>query len=144
MASLNVNGARDIGKRFKLYEIIKRKLMSCLFKKHSDMLNSSDWAKEFDGLSVLSHLTSTSGGVAILFSKNCIPCSYQVEEVIKGRLLKVVAQFENCSFIFICVYVPVNTLERMLFLDTLSNVLCNCNPGNSLLLGGDFNCTEHS
>ncbi len=76
------------------------------------------------------------GGVAILFSKNCIPCSYQVEEVIKGRLLKVVAQFENCSFIFICVYVPVNTLERMLFLDTLSNVLCNCNPDNSLLLGG--------
>ncbi len=30
----------------------------------------------------------------------------------------------------------------MLFLDTLSNVLCNCNPENSLLLGGDFNCTE--
>ncbi len=25
MASLNVNGARDIGKRFKLYEIIKQK-----------------------------------------------------------------------------------------------------------------------
>lgn len=144
MASLNVNGARDIGKRFKLYEIIKQKKIDVLLvqETHSDILNSSDWAKEFDGLSVLSHLTSTSGGVAILFSKNFIPCSYQVEEVIKGRLLKVVAQFENCSFIFICVYVPVNTLERMLFLDTLSKVLCNCNPENSLLLGGDFNCTE--
>ncbi len=70
-----------------------------LFKKPQRYTQSSDWAKEFDGLSVLSHLTSTSGGVAILFSKNCIPCSYQVEEVIKGRLLKVVAQFENCSFI---------------------------------------------
>ncbi len=47
------------------------------------------------------------------------------------------------SFIFICVYVPVNTLERMLFLDTLSNVLCNCNPDHSLLLGGGIlNCTE--
>ncbi len=140
MASLNVNVARDIGKRFKLYEIIKQKKIDVLLvqETHSDIPNSSDWAKEFDGLSVLSHLTSTSGGVAILFSKNCIPCSYQVEEVIKGRLLKVVAQFENCSFIFIFVYVPVNTLERMLFLDTLSNVLCNCNPDNSLLLGGGF------
>ncbi len=55
--------------------------------------------------------------------------------------MKVVAQFENCSFIFICVYVSVNTLKRMLFLDTLSNVLCNCNPDRSLLLGGDFKCT---
>ncbi len=116
MASLNVNGARDIGKRFQLYEIIKQKKIDVLLvqETHSDILNSSDWAKEFDGLSVLSHLTSTSGGVAILFSKNFIPCSYQVEEVIKGRLLKVVAQFEN-NFIFICVYVPVNTLEIMLF-----------------------------
>ncbi len=64
MASLNVNGARDIGKRFKLYEIIKQKKIDVLLvqETHSDILNSSDWAKEFDGLSVLSHLTSTSGG----------------------------------------------------------------------------------
>ncbi len=91
MASLNVNGARDIGKRFKLYEIIKQKKIDVLFvqETHSDIPNSSDWAKEFDGLSVLSHLTSASGGVAILFSKNCIPCSYQVEErVIKRQAFK--------------------------------------------------------
>lgn len=140
MASLNVNGARDIGKRFQLYEIIKQKKIDVLLvqETHSDILNGSNWAKEFDGLSVLSHLTSISGGVAILFSKNFIPCSYQVEEVIKGRLLKVVAQFENCSFIFICVFVSVNTLERMLFLDTLSNVLCNCNPENFLFFRGGF------
>ncbi len=97
---------------------------------------------EFDGLSILSHLSSTSGGVAILFSKGFIPCSYQVEEIIKGRLLKIRAQFENRFFVFISVYVPNRAVERMCFLDTLSNVLVNCSTEDVLILGGDFNCTE--
>lgn len=62
-----------------------------------------DWAREFDGMSILNHLSSASGGVAISFSKGFIPCSYQVEEIIKGRLLKIRAQFENC-FLFLFLY----------------------------------------
>lgn len=31
MASLNVNGARDVGKRFHLYEIVKQKKIDVLF-----------------------------------------------------------------------------------------------------------------
>lgn len=140
MASLNVNGARDIRKRYQIYEIIKQKRIDvlCIQETHSDALNSSDWCKEFDGLSILSHLNSTSSGVAILFSKSFVPVSYQVDEVIKGRLLKVDAQFEKYSFIFICVYVPVNALERMVFLDTLSNVLSNCDTDKVLFLGVGF------
>ncbi len=81
------------------------------------------------------HLSSTSGGVAILFSKDFIPCSYQVEEIIKGRLLKIRAQFENSFFVFISVYVPNRAVERMCFLDTLSNVLVNCSTEDVLILG---------
>ncbi len=77
-----------------------------------------------------------------MFSKDFIPCSYQVEEIIKGRLLKIRAQFENCFFVFISVYVPNRAVERMCFLDTLSNVLVNCSTEDVLILGGDFNCTE--
>lgn len=76
-------------------------------------------------MSILNHLSSASGGVAISFSKGFIPCSYQVEEIIKGRLLKIRAQFENCFFfiiIIISVYVPNRAVEMMCFLDTLSNV----------------------
>ncbi len=40
-------------------------------------------------------------------------------------------------------YVPTNALEIMLFLDALSNVLCNCYPEDLLFLVGDLNCTEH-
>ncbi len=142
--SLNINGAREGRKRFQLFELVKQKKVDVLFvqETHSDELNACDWAREFDGLSILSHLSSTCGGVAILFSKGFIPCSYQVEEIIKGRLLKIRAQFENRFFFFISVYVPNRAVERMCFLDTLSNVLVNCSTEDVLILGGDFNCTE--
>ncbi len=86
--------------------MVKQKKVDVLFvqETHSDELNACDWAREFDGMSILSHLSSTSGGVAILFSKGFIPCSYQVEEIIKGRLLKIRAQFENCFYLCLCSY----------------------------------------
>lgn len=45
--------------------------------------------------------------------------SYQVDEVVKGRLLKVRATFGNFILVFICVYIPTAPIERMLFLNTL-------------------------
>lgn len=141
IASLNINEARE-GKKIHLF--VKQKKIDVLFvqETHSDELNACDWAREFDGMSILSHLSSTSGGVAILFSKGFIPCTYQVQEIIKGRLLKIRAQFENCFFVFISVYAPTRAVERMCFLDTLSDVLANCSTEDVLILGGDFNCTE--
>ncbi len=73
---------------------------------HSDLKNAADWAGEWEGVSVLSHNTSLSGGVAIVFAKPFSPHSLQVEEIFKGRLLKVRATFEHFVFVFICVYIP--------------------------------------
>ncbi len=117
IASLNLNGAREERKRFKLYELIKIKKIDILFAQetHSDALNETDCGSEFDGLSICSHNTSLSGGVAILFSKNFIPVSYQIEEIVKGRLLKIRAQFENQFYVFLCIYIPTNAVERMFF-----------------------------
>lgn len=145
-ASLNVNGARESRKRAQLFELMTQKKIDVLFTQetHSDLSNVSDWVMEFDGLSVLSHSTSLSGGVAILFSKSFIPESYKVDEIIKGRLLKVKAVYENnFSFVLICVYVPNAAIERMLFLNTLCKTLSDCDPESLLLMGGDFNCTEN-
>lgn len=108
---------------------------------HSDLRNAADWAEEWDGVSVLSHNTSLSGGAAILFAKSFSLTSYQVDEVVKGRLLKVTAIFENYRFVFICVYIPTAQIERMLFLNTLCSVLQKCCVEEYLFLGGDFNCT---
>ncbi len=117
IASLNLNGAREERKRFKLYELIKIKKIDILFAQetHSDALNETDWASEFDGLSICSHNTSLSGGVAILFSKNFIPVSYQVEEIVKGRLLKIRAQFENQFYVFYVFIFPPMQLKEWVF-----------------------------
>lgn len=117
IASLNVNGARDFKKRAQVFELMKRKEIDVLFvqETNSDVSNSVEWVKEFDGLAILSHYTSLSGGVAVLFSKNFTQYSYNVEETIKGRLLKIKAVFENSYFVFVCVYAPTMALERTIF-----------------------------
>jgi len=40
-------------------------------------------------------MSSNSGGVAFLFSKKSLPISYEIEEIVKGRFLKVKAKFEK-------------------------------------------------
>lgn len=96
------------------------------YMKHSDTENTSDWASEWKGLVLLSHNTSLSSGVALLFSQCFIPQSYDVEEVLKERLLKVRACLENEVFVFICVYASTLGVERVLFLNTLSTVTSSC------------------
>lgn len=120
-ASLNLNGARQALKRQELFDIMKQKSIDVMFRQetHTDALNSAAWAREFKGLTILSHKTSSSGGVGILFSKTCNPISFQTEEILKGRLLKVRAQFENVFIVFICVYAPTGSMDRMIFLNTL-------------------------
>ncbi len=112
-ATLNLNGARDMHKRAKLFEVIHQKKIdvTLLQETHTDLNNAADWAVEWNGIAVLSHNTSLSGGVAILFAKSFSPHSYQVEEVIKGRRLKVRASFENVVFVFICVYIPTSAVQ---------------------------------
>ncbi len=58
----------------------------------------------------------------------------------KGRLLKIRAQVENHTFVFICAYAP--TSERIVFLHVLAETLEKCNGEEYLFLGGDFNCVE--
>ncbi len=45
---------------------------------HSSSDNVVDWMKEFSGIPVLSHSSTLSGRVDILFSRNFKPISYDV------------------------------------------------------------------
>ena len=57
-----------------------------------------------------------------------------------GYVLMVKAFYKNVKMVFLCVYAPVLSMNRMLCL----NVLCDVIGGVSdeyLFLGGDFNCT---
>ncbi|TWW74491.1 hypothetical protein D4764_14G0004940 [Takifugu flavidus] len=48
---------------------------------HSDRNNEADWEKEWEGQALLSHNTSLSGGVGLLFSWGFTPSSLEVEHV---------------------------------------------------------------
>lgn len=87
IGTLNLNGARDSQKRMCLFEFIKQKHIDVTFvqESHSDLKNEVDWKKEWDGQIILSHMSSNSGGVAVLFSKKSLPISYEIEEIVKGR-----------------------------------------------------------
>ena len=74
-------------------------MMLCFFRKHSTTDNESDWKRAFKGEEVLSHRSSLSGGVGILFAQSFLPFSF-----IPGVLLKVKAAFENVKLVFLNVY----------------------------------------
>ena len=62
VCTLNVNGARDVGKRACVYELlqIKKVNVAMLQETHGDTLNGTDWRREWDGEVVLSGLSSTT------------------------------------------------------------------------------------
>lgn len=145
VGTLNMNGARDPYKRALLFELIKQKQIDVVFiqETHSDGLNEIDWRKEWEGVVLCSHMSSTRGGVAVLFAKHFTPASFEVKQEIPGRLIAIQAQFEKFNVVFINVYAPTNGAERVCFFNNLNGVFQSCNSDEYLFLGGDFNCTEN-
>jgi len=143
VSSLNLNGARDIHKRAKLFQLIRQKNIDVMFvqETHSDCFNEIDWKKEWESEVFLTHMSSTRGGVAVLFAKNLLPISCDVKHEIPGRLIFVRAQFEKFKAVFINVFAPTNGNERVLFLKNVNTILQNCSSDDFLFMGGDFNCT---
>ena len=117
MTTLNLNGARDVRKRASLFQLLKLKRSSVIFlqETHSDVSNESDWKTEWDGEVVLSHLSNNTAGVALLFSREFLPLSFTVEEVMRGRLLVVRACFDQYNVVFINVYAPIQDQKGLHF-----------------------------
>lgn len=138
VSSLNLNGARDMHKRALLFELIKQKNIDVMFvqETHSDCINEIDWKKEWEGDVLFAHMSSTRGGVAVLFAKNFLPISCDVKHVVSGRLLCIRAQFEKFKAVFINVNAPTNGSERVLFLKDVNTILQNCSSDDFLFLGG--------
>ncbi|TWW59346.1 Transposon TX1 uncharacterized 149 kDa protein ORF 2 [Takifugu flavidus] len=107
---------------------------------HSNGNNEGDWRREWPGQVFLSHKLSNSAGVGILFSPHFKPQSAELHHIMDGHVLMVKAVYENVKLVFLCVYAPVLSRDRMNCL----NVLCNVVRGvqdEFLFMGGDFNCT---
>lgn len=146
LGSLNINGAREDAKRVSLFNLFKSKRLNVIFlqETHSTQDNEAVWRKEWDGEIFLSHKSSNSGGVGILFSRDFTPISCDIDEIIEGRLLKIQAVFENVKITFFNVYAPTLGTERAIFFNTLNTAINNCNNDGYFFLGGDFNCTVNA
>ncbi|TWW74498.1 hypothetical protein D4764_14G0005010 [Takifugu flavidus] len=79
---------------------------------HSDRGIEADWEKEWEGQALLSHNTTLSGGVGLLFSRGFTPSFLEVEYVLRGRCLLLKAHLQNHSLVFINIYAP--TIESVL------------------------------
>ena len=117
ISTLNLNGARSDLKRAALFKLMETKRIDVMFvqETHSTVDNESDWKRAFKGEVVLSHRSSLSGGVGILFAQSFLPFSFTVDEVVPGVLLKVKAVFENVKLVFLNVYTPTNAVDRVAF-----------------------------
>ena len=144
VGTLNVNGAREVKKRALVLDTARRKRINVLFLQevHSDRNNEGDWEREWEGQVALSHNTTLSGGVGILFSRRFTPSSLEVEQVVEGMCLLVKAKFETFTLVFMNIYAPNNGAERRSFLELVNSKLNCCSSEDYLFLGGDFNCTE--
>ncbi len=120
IASLNVNSARDCKKRAEIFELFKQRSIDVALLQETRSDEKKKLFGPWNGMgSFLSHNNSLSAGVAVLFSKNFTPVSYEVDDILKGRILKIRTVFENEVFVFICAYAPTATKDRIVFLDTL-------------------------
>lgn len=83
VGTLNINGAREKTKRLTLIDFIMLKRIHVMMvqETHCDKINEVDWRKEWNGEIFFSHKSSVSGGVAVLFAKDFLPCSCQVDEI---------------------------------------------------------------
>ena len=121
-----------------VYEVVNVKKIDVLFlqETHSDSANMIDWSREWGGRVILSHSSTSSGGVGMLFSTSFCPITVEVEQVVEGRLLVVKATFKNYNMVFINLYAPTRGADRKTFLDTVSFSLSKCASEDFLYLGG--------
>lgn len=115
IATLNISGARDLRKRAVTWTGKTKTLMLRLFKKHIVMtrMGQGMWRKKL--FLVIKHLWVEE---EVCSSREVfVPHFYSVESIVEGWLLKVRAVFEQCVFVFMCVYAPSSGIDRLLFLD---------------------------
>lgn len=139
----NVNGCRQSFKRAQLFDFLKQKRAGVVMvqETHTEQGEEAVWLSEWGGQGVFSHGSSTSAGVAVLFKSN-LPVSVQhVEEIEKGRLLKVQTQIAGFNFTFINIYAPNTGRDRILLFNKLKQTILKCNNNDVLVVAGDFNCT---
>ena len=143
--SLNVRGLRDAKKRLEVFRWLKThqngaKSFVFLQETHTTEKDLLEWEHEWGSKILMSHGTTNSKGVAILFPKN-INFKIESQNYDKdGRMILLCITYEQTEYCLINVYFPTQDHEKnqVDFLDDLQ-INIEANIDKKIIIGGDFN-----
>ena len=144
LVSLNVRGINNFRKRRAIYSWGRKQKADFIFlqETHSKQETERQWKNEWGGEIIMSHGSSNSRGVAILFKKgvDCIIHSKILDPV--GRYVILKAEIKGKMYLLINIYAPNKDTNIVEFLRDLGTTLRieNLDEEENIILGGDFNC----
>ena len=142
LCTFNCRGLGQHSKRRTVFHWLKKQYNGIIFLQETHCTEAliSQWEKDWKGQIYFSNGSSTSRGVATLFSDNL---DISVNNIIRddyGRFLLIDATFDGQQLILANVYAPTedDTTAQCNFLDYINETLIHFVDKN-ILLGGDFN-----
>jgi len=148
LATINVRGLMNDSKRSKFFRYLKSLCISTHYiffvqETHCPgVQEASRWTTQWGGKALFTTFSSSSCGVAILFSPRLIISLSSPVLDSNGRYIAV-----NCvislnielNLHLLCIYAPNTPSDRVPFFDSLSS-LAPPNSSSSTIIAGDFNC----
>ena len=140
-----MRGLREYRKSKKIFNwVVKHRGNRCvtfLQETHSTTDIETEWSQRYKGEIVMSHGTSNSKGVAILFGEQLDYSIINKSIDPKGRFILIWCLLQGNNFLLINSYVPNEEKNQVLFLLEICQEINNldCPIDTSFIWGGDFN-----
>ena len=144
LVSLNVRGISNFRKRRAIFTWCRKRKADFMFlqETHSKKDTEIYWKNEWGAEAVMSHGSSNSCGVAILFRKgvDCVIHTKILDPL--GRYIILKAAIKDKMYILINIYAPNKDKDITCFFNNLLITLQNENldEEENIIVGGDFNC----
>ena len=140
--SYNVRGLGDTTKRNCIFNYLKQNHngVSFLQETHSKPDCENKWKKEWKGQSYFAHGSSSSKGVAILFSKKLKPVIKETVKDPNGRYIILDVILNEQNFVLFNNYVPTKDkpADQLKHLENIQTLMSQYENKN-VILGGDLN-----
>ncbi len=139
--SLNIRGLRNRKKRYVLFKSLRdlKSDIVCIQESYITTECAYKWEKEWGGRLFYCEGTPHSKGNVILIRKGFETKDLQVCFQ-NERVLGVSFNYlEECYKIF-CVYAPNDSKNKILFFNSLKEIVSNIDDNVNVFIGGDFNC----
>ena len=129
LVSLNVRGINNFRKRGAIYTWCRKQKADFIFlqETHSKVDSERQWKNEWGADMIMSHGTSNSCGVAILFKKG-VDCTVHSKFLDpSGRYVILKAEIKDKLYVLINIYAPNKDANIVNFLNNLRTILQNEN-----------------